>query len=183
MKTSTVTLLAVIGFLLFAGIIGGSVFLSSYNGLASLKNSYEMKVKSNQGEFDNLWKKIQQAAEIPEAKKKALQDVLTSYATARSTGKQQMMTWIKESVPSTAGLDIYDKLQNIITGSRDSWTMRQTELVSIAEQYNHKIVVFPSNMIAGMFGFQHIDPQVITSTRTEGTFASSKDDEVGIFKK
>lgn len=44
-------------------VVMGFTVLSWHNTASSLKNSYEMKIKSNSGEFDNLWKKIKQSAQ------------------------------------------------------------------------------------------------------------------------
>ena len=165
----------------FVGLGSLWYLFATYNTAASLQNTDEMKVKSNSAEFDNMWKKIQQASQIPEQKKNAFKEVFEGYAGARSTGgDNQMMTWIKESVPNL-DLGIYDKLMNIITGSRDTWTNKQNELVSIAEQYNGLLVTQPRGSLLGMMGFKHIDPKVITSSKTEETFSTGKDDDVMLF--
>lgn len=177
-----VAILAVFGIGLLT-VIGISI--STYNSQASLQNLYEMKVKDNSSEFDNMWKKISQVVQIPEAKKNAFIEIFQSYAQARtSEGQGQMMTWIKEAVPN-ADLSTYDKAMNIIVASRDGWTMRQKELVAIASQYNDALVRFPGNFFLRMFGFKKIDPKVITSSRTEKAFETGKDDDVdlGLQKK
>lgn len=179
LSTKTITLISI-------GIVALLMFMTSvgaYNGAAKLRNTYNMKVKSNSAEFDNLWKKLKQAASVPAEKKDALREIFEGYADKRSSdSKDQVMTWIKESVPNV-DLTIYDKLMNIITGSRDTWTMKQTELVSIAEQYNAKLAVFPGNFFLPMMGFEPIEPKVITSDRTEEVFAESKDNDTDLFKK
>lgn len=159
-------------------IICGIYVVSLYNSASTLKNTYDMKVKDNSSEYDSMWKIISQTAQIPEAKKNAFEEIYTEYAAARtSKSTNQMMTWVKESAPHV-DLSTYDKLMNVITGTRQSWTFRQKELVGIAEEYNKKMISFPSNIFLGMFGFQKIDPKVITSTRTEEAFQSGKDDDV-----
>jgi hypothetical protein len=136
MKTPKITLATTLIALVTIGamtlISFGAIILSWQNTAASLKTSYEMKIKANQASFDDMWKKIKQAAQVPEQKKEAFKEIFNSYASSRSTGgDNQTMTWIKESVPNV-DLKVYDQLMNIITGSRDTWTMKQTELVSIA---------------------------------------------------
>jgi hypothetical protein len=170
--------------ILACGFIGTIVFgltvLSWHNTASSLRNSYEMKVVANSSELDNLWKKIKQSAQVPEQKKEAFKEIFNSYASSRSTGgENQTMTWIKESVPNV-DLKVYDQLMNIITGSRDTWTMKQTELVSIAEQYNALLVSQPKGFFLSVFGHQKIDPKVITSERTEQTFSTGKDDDISL---
>jgi len=111
----TTTILAALA-ILACGFIGTIVFgltiLSWHNTAASLKNSYEMKIKANEGEFNNLWKKIKQSAQVPEQKKNAFKEIFNSYASSRSTGgENQTMTWIKESVPNV-DLKVHPLLRN-----------------------------------------------------------------------
>lgn len=183
MSKTTITLIAVGSVILVTTIVLVLSGVSIYNDAASVKNTYEMKVKSNEAEFDNMWKKIQQVAQVPDAQKEAFKEVYSSYASSRTAQNQgQMMAWIKESVPNYNG-EIYAQLMNVITGSRDGWTMRQNELVDIARQYNANLVVFPKNVLLRMFGFEKIEPKVITSTRTEQSFKTGKDDDVELFNK
>lgn len=158
-------------------VVLGVYLLSTYNAQATLLNTYNMKVKDNQSEFDNMFKKISQVTQISVAKKDAFKEVFTAYAEARTSKSQnQMMTWVKENAPNF-DLSIYDKVLNVITGSRDSWTFRQKELVGIAEQYNLNLSVQPRGFILKLFGFQIIDPKIITSSRTEEAFRTGKDDD------
>jgi hypothetical protein len=187
MKTTKNSMLligaAILACILLLTVVIGGILVSQYNGAATLKNQYEMKVKDNSSEMDNMWKKISQVCQLPEAKKNAFKEIFTSYAQARTPedgGK--MMLWIKESAPNL-DLNIYDNAQNIIVSSRDSWTMRQKELVGVAEEFNRRLSVFPGNVVLGMFGFQKIDPKVITSTRTEKAFETGKDDDTDLFNK
>jgi hypothetical protein len=141
-----------------------------------------MKVKDNSSEFDNMWKKIAQAANIADNQKESFKEVFKAWAgnsTPQDGGK--MMLWIKQAVPDTKALgDIQTQVMNIMTGSRDGWTMRQKELVSIASTYNDNLVRMPKGAILKFFGFQHIDPLVITSTRTDNAFKTGKDDDVSL---
>lgn len=172
---------AIIAF--FTVLISAAVVWSRYERVALLKNQYEMKEKDNHSEFDNMWKKIQQAAQVPEQKKEAFRTIFDSYAGSRSgNGGGQLATLVKEQVPSV-DLSIYDKLMNIVTGSRDSWTARQKELVSIASEYNAVIAVQPWKSVLGWMGFERIEPKLITSERTERTFETGKDDDVSLFNK
>jgi len=169
--------IALVGLVLLFGVVG------MYNGQATLKNTYEMKVKDNQSEFDNMWKKIQQVAQVPEAKKNAFKEIYVEYAGARSQeGQGKLMSWVQEAVPNV-DLSVYDNVMNILVASRDGWTMRQKELVDIARVYNQNLVVFPKNLILGMFGFDKIDPDIVTSTRTDEAFETGKDDDTDLFKK
>jgi len=165
-----------------AGVLGVFVITASligqYNSAATLRNQYEAKVAANTSEFDNMKKKISQVVQVSDMQYDKLKEILVSYADARTNKSSNvMMNWIKESVPNV-DMGTYKQLINIITASRDSWTMRQTELVDISREYNLKLSVFPGNFILPMFGFQKIVPKVITSSATEKAFESGKDDDV-----
>jgi rubrerythrin len=168
------------GFCLVAGValVWG---IGQYNIAVSLRTQYDSKVKANEAGFDNLWKKIQQTAQVTDAQKAALKEIFVSYAEARTGagGGGELMKWVQESVPNV-DVSVYRNLQNIITGSRDEWTRNQVELVDIANSYNLMLARFPSNILLGALGFQKIDAKVITSSRTEQAFATGKDDDVDL---
>jgi len=178
-KTLILSIIAGIG-IFSIGIIGvfGLTALSWHNTAASVKVSYEMKVEDNASQFDNMWKKITQVSKIPEQKKEAFKEIFTSYAESRSSeSDNQLMTWVQESVPN-ADLSTYDNVMNIIVGSRDTWTSKQTELVAVAETYNKFLVTQPRGFVLSMFGHTKIEPKVITSDKTEKVFATGKDNDI-----
>lgn len=175
-------LIASIGItVLVFGVVLVGYLVGMHNRAASLCNTYEMKVKDNSSELDNLWKKINQVAQVSDANKNALLEIFQGYAAARTgtNGGGSLANWIKESVPNV-DLSTYKNLQNLIASSRDSWTMRQKELVDIAREYNQGLSVLPDKMLLSMMGFEKIDPKVITSTRTENAFIAGKDDDVSL---
>src|ERR1035438_3057174 len=123
MKTILIIVAIAFGGLLLVGAVGAIGALGVYNTQANLKVTYDAKVKANEAVFDNLWKKVSQVAQVPDAQKNALKEVLNSYASARTgTGDGgSLMKWVQESVPNTDGLSkTYTNLQNIIAGSRRS---------------------------------------------------------------
>lgn len=183
MKKTFIAIIALCAFLLLGTIVTGGYALSIYNDQAGLKNQYEMKLVDNNNQFDNVWKTISQACQIAESKKDAFKDIFTSYAAARtSDGQGKVMSWIKENAP-TVDLKVFDNAQNIIVASRQGFTMRQTELISVASVYNGNLATQPRGFLLGVFGFKHIDPKIVTSSRTQAAFDSGKDDDTTLFKK
>lgn len=165
--------------LLGVGLVAWGI--GTYNEAASQKNLYNMKVKDNTSEFDNMAKQIFQAIGIADTKKESFKEVYGLWAksgTPEDSGK--MMLWLKQATPDLKGMDIYDKAMDIMVGSRNGWTMRQKELVQIATTYNDSMVRFPKGPFLKLFGFELIDPKVITSSRTEKAFETGKDDDVGL---
>ena len=175
-------ILLVIAVVLAVGLGSLAIYgVSTYNTASRLHNLYDAKLVDNTSEFDNMWKKISQTSQIPEAKKNALREIFEGYAAARTGngGGGEMMKWVQESIPNP-DLSEYKDVMNIIVGSRDSWTNRQKELIDIARQYNEMLSVFPSNVFLRLLGFEKIVPKVVTSSRTEQSFATGKDDDVNL---
>lgn len=171
-------LLGVVGTGLVTLLIIVAALIGQFNSAATLRNLYEAKVTANTSEFDNMKKKISQVVQVTDIQYDKLKEIIVSNADARTNKSTNlMMNWIKESVPNI-DTSTYKQLINIITSSRDAWTMRQTELVDISREYNLKLSIFPSNVILPMFGFQKIVPKVITSSSTEKAFETGRDDDV-----
>ena len=68
---------------------------------------------------------------------------------------------------------------NIITSSRDRWTMRQKELLDYKREHDNILDKIPSGWFPA--GRQKIDVKIITSSRTEAAFESGVDDDVDVF--
>jgi hypothetical protein len=180
MKTkATLIILAILA--VFCGIY----FLAVMRGEQKLRNTIEAKQEDNKSEFDNMWKKISQVAQVSEKHKDSLIEVFTSYASERGKGMQGgggLAKWIHEAVPQ-ADLKTFDSLQNIIVGSRDGWTMRQKELRDLKREHDNYITVPPSNIVCSILGRDKIEITIITSAKTTETFRVGQDDDVDVFKK
>jgi len=156
------------------------------NKEASLRNLVEAKQLDNTSEFDNMWKKIQQVAQVPGEKRDALAMIFNGYASARTPSKEgnaPIMNWIKEAVPVVSGdLKVYDNLMNIIIGSRDAWTMRQKELIDISRVHNTPFDQYPASWFLG--GRKKTIVTIVTSSKTGAAFEFGKDDsDLGLFPK
>lgn len=171
----------VVGLVFFFSVIGYVVSTANYE--TRLSNRIEAKILDNQSEYDNMWKKISQVAEVTDQQRLALKDIFTEHAQARNGNFQNSLTaWIHESVP-TVDTTTFNNLQNIITSSRDSWTTRQKELLDLSRAHNDLLETMPSSFILTMFGRKPIKITIITSTRTQDTFTSGTDDNVSVFNK
>jgi hypothetical protein len=181
-------------FLLGGGVLAvGAVMLASVlffwgvgvrNRAVTLHNTYDSKVLANETEFDNMFKKINQVAQVTDASKNALKEVFIGYADARTKGGSKdgsLMKWVTESVPNVdMNGQLYKDLMNVIISSRNSWTARQVELVELAREYNLLCDVFPENIVMMICGYTKIDAKIVTSSRTEEAFRTGKDDDTDL---
>ncbi len=167
------------GLLAITVVIAAVWGVSTYNQASGLKNLYDAKLKANTASFDNMFKTIDQSAQVTNKQKDALKEIFNGYASARTTGGSQdgsLMKWVTESIPNV-DVSVYKTLMNTITSARESWTMRQLELVDIARQHNLLLVQFPTNLLLKLLGFTPIDAKVVTSSRTEKAFETGRDDD------
>ena len=169
------------GVVLIAILIVVIMKISYVNKEVRLRKTIEAKQLDNTSEFDNMWKKVKQVAQVTDEAKNALIEIFQKHAAARSTGQQggSLMLWIKESIPDAkANTDLYKNLMNVLTSSRDAWTMRQKELIGLKNEYDILCESVPSKWFVTQ---RDIKITIITSTKTEKTFQEGKDDDVDLF--
>jgi hypothetical protein len=78
----------------------GLYFISVSNKETKLRNLITAKQTDNTSEYDNLWKKLSQAAQVTDAQKEALREIIIGYADARKSGMGSLATSVKEAVPN-----------------------------------------------------------------------------------
>jgi hypothetical protein len=168
---------------LLIAIVVGVMWVSANNTEIGLRNAIEAKQMDNTSEFDNMWKKIKQTAQVTDAAKTALQEIFIEHAKARSTGGGGgLAKWVQESVPNIQPDSMpFKNLMNIITSSRDRWTMRQKELLDLSREHNNVLGKFPSSVFVGSRG--KIEIQIVTSGRTKEAFESGEDEDIDVFGK
>jgi len=157
----------------------GGMYVSYNNKYIGIKNLMVNKIKDNKTEYDNMWKKIKGVAQVTEKDRSSLMEIFVGHADARTNkGGQPVMNWIKESVP-TIDSSTFKNLQNIIISSRDSWTMRQKELIDMKREMDNLLEKIPSCWF--LSSKESIEIKVVTSTKTEKAFESGVDDDVDVF--
>jgi hypothetical protein len=166
-------------------VIGAFITLawgvSTYNGIQGVQNTIKAKQEDNKSEFDNMWKKIAQVAQVTEKDRSSLMDIFIKHAGARTTDSGgSLAKWVQESVPNISS-EGFNNLSNIIVASRDRWTMRQKELLDLKREHDNYRTKFPSNILCGLFGIQEVKVQIITSDKTDKTFETGKDNDTKVF--
>jgi len=171
--------LVVVLFFLFG--IGGC-FVSTMNKEVRTRNLITAKQVDNKSEFDNMWKKNTESFQITEAQKDALYDIIVGNSKVRA-GKGnggQLVQLVHEAVPNLDNTtNLYRDLMNVVVSSRNSWTMRQKELIDFKREHDNLIDTFPSSLVCGIFGRQKIEIKIVTSSRTEESFETGQDNQVG----
>lgn len=175
--------IAVLVCLIFSGFVLGGIIVNTSNTEIEIRSLIEAKQKDNKNEYDAMWKKIAQVAEVTEGQKNALMDIFRSYAEARSDKSNNLaMKWIQESIPNV-DTSTYNNLQNIILAARDRFVLRQKELIDLKREHDLLMRRFPSGFILQLLGRKEIEIQIVTSSRTEKSFEDGKDEDVSVFPK
>ena len=185
MSKGGIIALGIVGIIIVSVIVIGSMFAGYYNQDVSLRTTIEQKQVDNTSEFDNMFKKISQVAQVTDAQKDAIKEIMVGYAEARSQGRDGQGSFINalhEAIPNV-DTSTFNNLQNIITSSRDTFTMRQKELLDLKREHDKLLRSFPGNLFFAIMGKKPIDVIVVTSTKTEKVFATGKDDNFDVFQK
>jgi hypothetical protein len=157
-----------------------SYVTSTNNEEVRLRNAIKAKQRDIANAYDALWKKIAQSVQATDAHRKALLEVLTTYVDARGADSGgAVVKWIHEAAPNVPA-DTFRNLQNIIAGSRDTFAMRQRELLALKADHDTLLQSFPSGSILGMLGREPIDVTIITSTKAEEALKTGVDDDVNL---
>ncbi len=180
MNRNTATMFAVVGVFVFSAMIVASMWVSAHNNEVRLRNAITAKQEDNKNQFDNMFKKISQVAQVTQKDRDSLAKIFVDHAKARTTSSNAaIMKWIQESVPKVDSTT-FKNLQNIITASRNSWTMSQREILDLKREHDNVLTTFPSSMFVG--SRPNIKVTIVTSTRTEESFETGKDDNTDLFK-
>lgn len=172
--------LAIIGVIGIVMVFG--MYVSYSNSEKRQRNLIVNKQKDNNSELDNMVKVISQVAEVTEEQTAALKDIIVGHAEARATKGGSLATFVREAVPNIdVSSKTFQNLQNHIVASRNSWTMRQKELLDMKREHDNMIDTFPSSMIVG--GRGKIDVTIVTSSRTKEAFRTGEDNDTTLFKR
>jgi hypothetical protein len=186
MKKALIVLAALVGIGLLFSIITTMSVIGTLNREADLHVLIDNKQKDNENEFDNMWKKIAKTAQVPDAYKNSLKEIIIGNAQARALGNGgnngALATWIQEAVPNVNSLgDTYNNLMNIITSSQDAFTFRQKELLGLNTTHNQMFKHVVEGFVLRTFGREETKVVIVTSTKTENVFKAGKDDDTSVF--
>ncbi|GIW70020.1 MAG: LemA family protein [Patescibacteria group bacterium] len=158
-------LIAVIGLVIFG-------FISVYNSLASLKikikeawSQIDVQLKRRIDLIPNLVETVKgYASHEKEVFEKVTQAraALMSAGDAKTAGEAdvQLTSALKslfavaEAYPELKAQEGFINLQKELSDTEDKVAYSRQFFNSVVRQYNEKIVVFPSNLIAQLFGFK-----------------------------
>lgn len=180
MGSNRVLILGVLAVLVLTGLIGGCMYVSYSNSEVQLRNRVAAQQKANETSFDTCWKVISQVAQVAEQYKGAFKEIYPAlmegrYGNARGGA---LMSWITESNPDFSP-KLYEKVAAAVEGQRTVFKRDQQKLIDLKREHDNLLMTIPSSWFVG--GRPPVEIQVVTSAKTDATFAAGKEDDVKVF--
>lgn len=186
--------------LLLISCIGSCI--SFQNNAVRLESAVKGQWKDNKNTYDAFWKKVTEAAQIPDKYKEDFKELLVADTQGRygKDGTNPMMLWMQERQLS---LDpkLYERLMTIVESGRDEFKRSQQALIDKQRVYENHLGEFPGSFWAGFTGFPKavqgdlappsdvdgdglytvLDYKAVTSKKTEAAFATGEDEALQVF--
>jgi len=174
-------LLAVVVLIVVAAGIVAAVWVSYSNTEIRLRAQVEAQQQSNEAVFDNTWKIIAQQAGVSSQYKDAFKEIYPALMNGRYGNARggAMMSWITEHNPNFDAR-LYEKVMNSIEAQRTIFTTEQKKLVDLSREQKTLLATFPGSFF--LSGRTPTAITIVTSSKTEASFKSGKDDDVDLFK-
>jgi len=161
----------------------GSIFLMgiSYNNLeVDLREQVKTQQEVIKLNYDKMFKVIAQVAQVPEQAKKTFKDIYPELIEGRYGNSRggALMSWVQEHNPSF-DWSLYSRVQVAIESNRQEFFLEQKKLEDFKREHSILIKKFPGSLF--LSDISEIDIQVVTSTKTEKTFETGKEDDIKVF--
>ena len=159
-----------------------SMYFSYGNAEVRLRNQGNAQQSANKISFDNMWKTIEQTAQVPVEYKESFKDALSTIMDKRYKDGRAgaLMSWVHEA-DLHFDSSTFAKLMDIVEENRASWTRDQKKLVDIKREHDNLRTTKPSMWFVG--GRPEMKIQIVTSEKTEKAFTTQREDDVNLFNK
>ncbi len=171
--------IAFLAILLIAGAFGFRTdCLKSQNGIVA-------QYDQNRNNYDNMWKKFREAAQVKNEYVADLKKVWDGAMSGRygAEGSKAVFQFIKEHNPNVDSA-LYTRLMSMIESGRNSFEADQKQLIAKKNTLNDILSTTSALLYNRFFGFPTIDLSkydIVTSDQTEEAFATKKAGEINIF--
>lgn len=174
---------------LYIGLAIGAFFLliifamgiSARNSEVKLRNKAEGQEQVCKNNFDAMFKKIAQIAEVSDQYKQTFKEIYPALIEGRyKNDGGTLMKWIQESNPNF-DTKLYDKLIDVIESSRDGFKHEQDKLADIVREHKDLLGTWPSSMFVG--GRPALQMTFISSAKTKETYRTGEENDIDVFKK
>lgn len=169
--------------LLIAAVIGIGLVVAYYtydSDYIDLTSQYNAQLSDNQIIYDEVWKVIKQQAQVSDQYAEQFEKIYVQLMDERYENGGAAFKWIQEQNPEFSQ-DMYVKLMQTIEIQRANFRNAQEKLVTVHQEITKLVTKFPSRVFVG--GRPIPELKLVTSTKTEETFRTGKEDDVNVFDK
>lgn len=182
MGKSTVVMIGVLVLLAIAGVSCVGWLIGTRNEFVQLEQGIKAQYDQNRNNYDNFVKSVVETAQVSGKYAEDLAKVARAAIEGRygQDGSKAVFQFIKEQNPQVDA-SIYAKIQQVIEAGRLSFETNQKTLIDKKRVYETKLLQFPDNIVAGVFGYPKIDLtkyDIVTSDRTERAFETKRDEAI-----
>src|SRR3712207_3424590 len=103
---------------IFILIFVGLSFLSSRNTAVTLEEQIDSQYVTNKSNYDNMWKKFKEIAQVPDMQAKNIKDIYTNIISGRYNDTKLLFKAIKEDNPKM-NTKLYEEIQREISAGRN----------------------------------------------------------------
>ena len=169
------TLLVII---LSASIFGMSIW-SKRNHMVDLEELINAQYTTNQSNYDNMWKKIQESAQVSDKQAEHIKEIYAETISGRYNDSELLFKAIQEDNPDLDS-SVYTELQRTIESGRNEFDNNQKKITDLIREYNS--YVRKHVITSTIFNKKTMDSKdfIVTSERTNEAFNTGKDDKINI---
>lgn len=171
--------LAAIGAVLGVAVMVFLMYMSYSNSEVRLRNAVKAQQEANTTSFDTCWKIIQGQAQVADKYKDSFKEIYIGLMEGRHYEKGgELMKFITESNPNF-DIRLFEKVSNSIEGQRTSFMRDQQKLIDLKREHDNVLTTMPGSFFVG--SRPQVEIKIVTSTKTEKTFQTGKEDEIDVF--
>lgn len=179
MKSSTVTILSIVGIILIGVITYLGMMFSYQNEEIRYVNMYKAENQKIEAVYDNMWKQIKQIAQVADKYEESFKNIYVEITDKRyDKDNGVLMKWITESNPEF-DTSLYGKLSAVIEVERKRFLNAQTKIIDIVREHNNMLDVVPSKWF--LSGREYLEYEVISSTQSKNVMDTRLDEDIDIF--
>lgn len=180
MKKSNIITLSIFGTFILVMLLFTMTMFSQRNRAVELEELINAQLTSNKSEYDNMWKKFKELAQVTDQQAEHFKDVYTDMIIGRYDDGDTLMKMVQESNPQLSS-EVYTQLQREISAGRNTFNNSQKKISDLVREYN--TYVRKHFIMSGITGRSVMDSNkfIVTSERTDDAFNSGKDSQVNIF--
>ena len=179
MSTKGIILTSIAAIFVAVGFFTVSAFISYNNDEVALREQIEGQRKVIESTHDEMWKTINQVAQVSDEYKNAFDSIYTHIIDARyDKGDGTLMKWITESNPQFDS-KLYQRVQDEIEIQRSVFNTAQKRMIDLIREHNTLCKTWPGSWFIS--NKSEIEYTVISSTKTKQVMTTGVDDDVNLY--